>query len=142
MLLSLLRPVLLVAICAAVYSNSLKVPFVFDDLAAIVENPQVRSAGPIWETLVPRRQSDITTAGRPVATLVFALNYRVAGENAWGYHVVNIAVHAVATLLLFGIVRRTLLRSLDAPALHRALPADWFAFFVALLWAVHPLHTE
>src|SRR5262245_21401344 len=143
MLLSLLRPMLLVAICAAVYFNSLNVPFLFDDMAAIVENPQVRSAGSIWETLVPRKQSDITTAGRPLATLVFALNYHAAGENVWGYHVVNIAIHAAATLLLFGIVRRTLLlRSTDSPALNRALAADWYAFFVALLWAVHPLQTE
>jgi tetratricopeptide (TPR) repeat protein len=52
-----------------------------------------------------------------------------------GYHVVNIAIHLLAGLTLFGIVRRTLRRMGDADALLVA----WLA---AALWTVHPVQTE
>ena len=45
---------------------------------------------------------------RPVLQLSLALNYAVGGLNPWGYHAVNLGVHIVAGLLLFGIVRRML----------------------------------
>jgi len=45
--------------------------------------------------------------------LTFALNYAVGKLNPWGYHAVNLAIHILAALALFGIVRRTLLLSAD-----------------------------
>src|SRR5262249_58724010 len=55
-------------------------------------------------------------------------------------HVLNVAVHLVAALLLFGVVRRTL----ELPRLRARVGASArsTAFCVALLWAVHPLNTE
>jgi protein O-mannosyl-transferase len=57
-----------------------------------------------------------------------------------GYHAVNVAVHVLAALVLYGIVVRTLrLGRLGARA---AGAAPHVALAVALLWAVHPLQTE
>jgi hypothetical protein len=49
-----------------------------------------------------------------------------------------LAIHLLAALLLFGIVRRTRLKpGEDNPSSQTAL-----AFAVALIWVVHPLNTE
>jgi hypothetical protein len=54
---------------------------------------------------------DTTLSGRPIASLTFAINYTLARgdpHDLWGYHAVNLAIHILAALVLFGIVRRTL----------------------------------
>ena len=53
----------------------------------------------------------------------------------WSYHALNLAIHVVAGLTLFGIVRRTLARRAGAVA-------SSIAFSAALLWTLHPLQTE
>lgn len=137
------RPVLIVLACLAVYANSLFVPFLFDDLDAIRDNPRIRSLWPPWETVAAPGMGDITTAGRPVAAYSFALNYALTGSNVWSYHVINVAIHVSAALLLYGIVRRTI-RATDPPPrpTSRRLSPENLALLAALLWAVHPLHTE
>ena len=69
--------------------------------------------------------------------LSFALNYAVGGTAVWSYHAVNLAIHALAALTLFGVVRRTLRRT-GGRCGERALP---LAAAAALLWAVHPVQT-
>jgi tetratricopeptide (TPR) repeat protein len=58
----------------------------------------------------------------------------------WGYHAFNLAVHVLAGLTLYGIVRRTLAR----PRLRERFgaAAEWAALAVAVIWTVHPLQTE
>ena len=73
--------------------------------------------------------------GRPVLNLSLALNYSISGTAVWSYHALNILIHVLAGLTLFGIVRRTL-----APRAGEA--ASMTAFCVALLWILHPLQTE
>src|SRR5436190_11697462 len=62
-----------------VYSNSLKGPFVFDDLLAIVDNQSVRDWLRLGDVLFPERE--LPTAGRPLVNLSFALNYAAGGLN-------------------------------------------------------------
>jgi len=112
---------------------------VFDDMPAIVENPHVRSLTPLAAALTA--PPEVTTAGRPVAALSFAVSYALAGGyDTWWYHATNVAIHAAAALALFGILRRTLLTD---PLRERfGAAAAPLAFAAALLWAVHPLHTQ
>ena len=124
----------------AAYHNSFSVPFVFDDIPAIVENASIRKLWPLGEVLAPGTHGGVTTSGRPVVNLSLALNYALSGSAVWSYHAVNLAIHLVAGLALFGLVRRTLL----TPGLRdrfgsAALP---LAFFTAALWLLHPLQTE
>ncbi|MBP6716240.1 MAG: tetratricopeptide repeat protein [Acidobacteria bacterium] len=144
------------------YANSYTGVFVFDDRPSIVDNPYVRNpapwAHPIEAMKAPR---NITVSGRPVASFTFALNYALAPfdarntfdppspgslasadlfqRNVWGYHALNLAIHLIGALALFGIVRRTL----DTAALTRIVgtAATPLAFLVALAWTVHPLQT-
>ncbi len=132
---------MIAAATLAAYWNSHDVPLLLDDTAALADNPSIRRLWPPGPVLAP--PSDVGTGGRPVANLSFALNYAVGGHSVRGYHAVNLAIHVGAALLLFGLVRRTLvlpafrdLAWLDPAAARR------IALGTALLWALHPLQTE
>jgi Tfp pilus assembly protein PilF len=129
----LLAAIILVA-GAAAYHASLAGPLVFDDLGSIRDNATLRQLWPPGPVLAPPR--GLTVSGRPVLNLSLAVNYAVSGPRVGGYHVLNLAIHLLAALALFGILRRTLPPTARAP--DPALPA----FAISLLWAVHPLHTE
>jgi protein O-mannosyl-transferase len=135
------RPVWLAALAlavagAAAYHNSFSVPFLFDDRPAIVANPSLQS----FATSLSPPASGATVSGRPLLNLSFALNHALGGTKVIGYHVVNLAIHLLAGLALFGTVRRTLL----LPRLRERFgaAATSLAFAGALLWTVHPLQTE
>jgi tetratricopeptide (TPR) repeat protein len=149
---------LLVAIAVWSYSTSFRGAFVGDDLTAIVQNPHVRS---LWPPSVPlTAPKETTLAGRPVVSLSFALNYALTPaetreamtadptgrpgdpfyDNVWGYHAVNLVVHVLAGLALFGVVRRTLLTARLRDRFGTA--ATPLAAAVAAIWLAHPLQTS
>jgi protein O-mannosyl-transferase len=131
----------------AAYHNSFAGPFAFDDVHSVLGNPTIRRLWPIWDALKPP-SNGATVEGRPIVNLSLAVNYAIGGLEVRGYHAFNLAVHLLAGLALFGIVRRTMerLRTQDGgPGLAGAGagPAPLaFAFAVGLLWTVHPLQTE
>ena len=152
----------LIALAAlAAYHNTFGVPFLFDDGPAIIENPGIRRLWPLWDAFRPQAVAS-TVDGRPVANFTLAINYALSGTGVWSYHVLNLLIHILAGLTLFGIVRRTLrFRSGQAPVNEgrgrrtpplseraacgdAALQTDAtpIALAVALLWTLHPLQTE
>jgi len=160
---SLLAGAIVVLSALVAYHNSFSGPLIFDDLAAITDNPSIRQLG---SALSP--PPNLTVGGRPILNLTFALNYALGGMNVWGYHAFNLLIHALAGLTLFGIVRRTLLErptfntehptSKSSGSLRRAnlssnpeavsprssfrANATLLALAVAVIWVVHPLQTE
>jgi protein O-mannosyl-transferase len=126
---------LIAAAVVACYSNACSGPFVFDDRTAIVENASIRS----FADLV-KQDRNLPTSGRPLVALSFAANYRAGGLEVRGYHIANVVIHLLTALLLFGVVRRTLVQP-RVTALARGDHAS-LAFAIALLWALHPLSTE
>ena len=132
------HPALLILLIASAgagtYWNSLAGPFIWDDQTAIVTNRTIQHLWPISGPLRPPRETPV--AGRPIVNLSFAFNYAMGGLSETGYHVTNIAIHIGCALLLFGIVRRALLKS--RPLFH----ADSTALVAALLWMLHPLQSE
>ncbi|MBL9187302.1 MAG: tetratricopeptide repeat protein [Opitutaceae bacterium] len=134
-----LSAALIVAAAFAAYANSLRVPFIFDDHAGILENQTIRNLGDLGQVLAPPRNGS-GVAGRPLVNLSLALNHAIGGTAVTGYHVANILLHALAGLALFGTVRRTLLR----PMLRARFGgvARPIALASALLWVLHPLQTE
>jgi protein O-mannosyl-transferase len=117
----------LVLLGALVYANSLSGAFVTDDYVSIVENPDIRR---VWSLDgILSRSGESPLIGRPLVTWTFAVNYAIGGLNVTGYHLVNIALHLLCSLVLFGLVRR-----LSQSVL--------VAFACASLWMLHPLNTE
>ena len=126
---------LVVLAVIAAYRGALGGPFLLDDIPGIERNPSIRS----W-TASLQPPAGTTVSGRPVANATLALNWALSGERVWSYHVLNLAIHAAAALVLFGLVRRTLrlpsLRGRYGPV------AETVALLAALAWALHPLQSE
>jgi tetratricopeptide (TPR) repeat protein len=114
----------------AAYHNSFSGAMLLDDESSIVQDQGIRRLWPL---------TDYLAAPRPVLRLSMALNYAGGGLDVAGYHLVNLAIHLLAGLTLFGIIRRTLL----LPRFRHAFDqqAASLAFVIALLWLVHPLQT-
>jgi protein O-mannosyl-transferase len=121
--------ILLTGICA--YCTSLRGPFVFDDVTAIPLNPEIRSFA---MALLPRAE---VSAGRPLPTFTFAVNFAIHGDRPLGYHLVNLAIHLLAAIVVYDLCRRTLERLPRFAPHSRAL-----ACATAVLFVAHPLTTE
>ncbi|MFT7668785.1 MAG: Flp pilus assembly protein TadD [Planctomycetota bacterium] len=119
---------------AIVYSNSLQGPFIFDDSISIVESENIRSLWPLTQSLSAEAGSG--ASGRPIVALSLALNYALGGLEVFGYHLFNVILHILTGLILFGFVRRCLLRTELKDA------AQQLSFASALIWIVHPLNTD
>lgn len=132
-----LAPLLLIVTGCAAYLNSFSVPLLLDDVIAIRDNPSIHRLWPLGPVLQP--PGKVPTAGRPLLNLSFALNYAVSGTAVGSYHAVNLAIHLLAGLTLFGLVRQTLRRS-AVPEKFRAQALP-LALLSALLWLLHPLQT-
>jgi tetratricopeptide (TPR) repeat protein len=111
------------------YSDTFSVPFLFDDGPSISSNPTIRDLWRLDRVWAPQSGS---LAGRPIASLTFAVNRWIGGDHVAGYHAVNLLVHLLAALTLFGLIRR----SVPGPR------SSAIALVGALIWAVHPLQTE
>ena len=123
----------------AAYANSFRGPFIYDDIISILDNPTIRELSALGRVLSPPCDGGTLTS-RPLLNLSLAINYCFGRENVWGYHATNLAIHLFNGLLLLGILRRTFqlptLRSRYSQA------AGGLALAIAVLWTVHPLHTE
>ncbi len=131
--------VLVVAVLAS-YANSLRCAFVYDDYSDIVGNSSISRLWPLGDVFLARSGGSAGLRSRPVVNLSFALDYAVGGLNAVPFHATNLAIHVLAALALFGVVRRALL----LPRLRDGFGqvSVPLALSVALLWAMHPLQTE
>lgn len=122
--------VLVAALALVTYANSLQGELFLDDRPAIAENVYVVERG--WAEIFTRPswwgiQTKITT-WRPLTTFSFALNHALHGLEPTGFHVANVVLHAAASVLLLAVLARLV---------------PWAtALVAALLFAVHPVHTE
>jgi tetratricopeptide (TPR) repeat protein len=125
----------LAALAAIIYGNSLRNELVFDDNMLISYNPSIRNLALYpkifgWEArrTVPLAP-DRGVTHRPVRTAVMALEYALFGRHPAGYRAVNILLHILNGALVFGLLRRLLGR-------------PWPALGAAVLFVVHPIQTE
>jgi len=136
--------VVLAAPLLFVYGRALRAPLIFDDASSLVQNTSLHSLWPLVGTHEHpgplRPAADLPTAGRPLVNLTFALNYRFGGVDPFGYHVFNLLIHCFSALLLFAIVRRTLLLPRFRGRFESS--SGWLALTAALVWSLHPLQTE
>jgi len=114
-----------------VYYPVLDYDFVnFDDPLYLEENRFV-PMGLSKESIIWAFTDGISTTGywAPLTLLTLLLDYQIYGMQAGGYHLTNLLLHCITTLLLFLFFRRI-------------TGALWSSFLVAILFAIHPLHVE
>jgi len=125
-----------IAAALLVYGGVLDAPFVHED-AAIQVDPDIREWLPPWTAV--GASGDSAAAARPVVHYSLALNFAAGGLRPTGYRLLNLAVHLACTLVLFGVVRRTLLRW-GGDDLGEA--SEGLAAATAMIWMLHPIQTE
>ena len=88
------------------YSNSFSVPFQFDDIRVIEENPVIKNISnfnPFLKGYEAKPRDDYNSR-RYLGYLSLALNYRWGGLDTAGYHVVNILIHVINGILVYFLV--------------------------------------
>ena len=116
------------------YLNALGGGFVYDDRQQVLENPYVHSfqyVGNIFGSTVWTFQGaqGLSNYYRPLMTLAYLLCYSLYGPIPFGFHLLNLALHAAVVLLLFAVTRRL-------------FGGRLLALLAAGLFALHPIHTE
>ena len=129
-----LAAALIVALAVIPYANTFHVPFLFDDLRAIVENADIKDPARLWPP----------SGNRWFGYLTFALNYAAGGIEPAGYHAVNLAIHAAGGLLVLWLVllilRTPFFRRPEAVVAERTAVA--IALLAAALFVSHPVQTQ
>jgi len=119
---------------AAVYLNSLGGGFVWDDRKLILDDRAIKSWHELPQILshdfFERNEDDLPYGYyRPVTTVSYFLDYTFWGLQPFGYHLTNVGLHALCTVLMALILLR-----MRWPLLATVI--------ATLLFAVHPIHTE
>ncbi|MFM1847798.1 MAG: hypothetical protein RL417_1272 [Pseudomonadota bacterium] len=123
---SLVWSVLLVV--AVLYLPTVSFEFAYDDVLQITLNPQVngRAEGGWYRVFVePTPPGNLY---RPLVTASYRLTYVVGGGAPWLFHLVNVALYGLCSVLVLALFNRYLSRQ--------------GALIGALLFVVHPVHVE
>lgn len=118
---SWISALILVAATVICYLPALTAGFIWDDPLLLTENPLIRAPDGLWQIWIGGKAPDFF----PLTYTNFWFEWRLFGENATGYHAVNIGLHAACAVLLWRI-----LAALNVPG----------ALFAGLLFAVHPVN--
>ncbi|MEC7726053.1 MAG: glycosyltransferase family 39 protein, partial [Planctomycetota bacterium] len=121
------QAMILVALAFVSYATGISGPFLLDDNVFILTDKGIRD---LWPFDGYRN--------RPVLMFTLSLNYALTGADPVTFRLTNIAIHACAALLLYGVVRRTLTLPRCGPMAPEL--ARGIAFAVAAIWVVHPLN--
>jgi len=130
------EPWSIVAVCASlialvwfVFGQTIRFPFInFDDPEYVYEVPEINQGlnahDVIWAfTHVP------SPSWSPLTNISHMVEAQVYGMKAGGYHLTNVVLHTIGSVLLFLV-------------LLRATGAFWRCAFVAAIFAIHPLRAE
>ena len=138
----------LVALVALiVYANTLWCGFVFDDGHVILNNKWITDFSHIGEVFLSSdwgfEAGSSTNYYRPLYYVLLTLEYHLFGLSPWGYHLVNIVVHAINSILVLFLALHLFCASrMEQAGEGRAFKASHLALASALLFAVHPVHVE
>jgi tetratricopeptide (TPR) repeat protein len=110
-----------------VYMPAMTANFIWDDDLFLTANPMISAADGLYQFWFAPK----TSFYFPLTSSTFWLEYRLWGmpspDSLNGYHITNIALHALAAILLWRVLRRL------------AIPGAWLA---AMIFAVHPICVE
>ena len=146
-----LRVVALVIAAVVVHAPALQGERIWDDTYLTRDNPFIKSPLLILEAFRHYLFLDSFSAHyRPVQNITYLVDYFFWNTDTYGFHLANISLHAANAVLLYFLLRHLfatlLLPRALSPVFRRAarrLPSfSLSAFVIALIWAVHPVHTE
>lgn len=137
-----IRCLLLFVFGVAARFPALQGQLVWDDTWLVRDNPFIKSALLIPESFRHFLSLDTSSSHyRPVQNISYFFDYLIWNADPYGYHLSNLFWHVGSGILLYFLLRRLLepFQERFEEAGRRLLSAA--AFFVALLWIVHPVHS-
>jgi hypothetical protein len=124
----------LIILAGACYANTLFNGFVYDDEQQILQNPYVKNWHYLPQVFGTTVWSFVGAAGttnyyRPLMTFTFLLLWQMFGDVPFGFHLFNVALNAAVVVMVFATGSRL-------------FQDRRVGFVAAVLFAVHPVHTE
>jgi tetratricopeptide (TPR) repeat protein len=131
-----------------VYTPALKNDFVWDDVNYVSENTLIRSLN--IHSLYRMLTSFHAGNWHPLTWLSLSLDYAFWGLDPLGYHLTNIILHGLNTLLVFFLIIRLIVKEkvvngiLSQPKIPLSISTKTLiiAGVTSLLFGIHPLHVE
>jgi tetratricopeptide (TPR) repeat protein len=127
---------LIIIVCVvAAYYNSLGNTFVFDDESVILGNQSLTSLSNIPKFFTGEEgfHKIIGKYYRPIVSSSYNIDFAIWQLNPFGYHLTNLLIHLIATLILFRILQILF---------YRYKYGVLAALLGTIIFAVHPIHTE
>jgi Flp pilus assembly protein TadD len=135
--------VIVAGVAFMVNVNALSGGFVYDDRDNVLRNLWITESGRLLEAFTYHMAAFSyrydTSYYRPMMHTLLAAAHEIFGLNPWGFHLVVVLLHALASAAVFLI----LIRLLPARSSDSTVPSDVSAALIgALVFAVHPIHSE
>jgi tetratricopeptide (TPR) repeat protein len=130
-------------IILSIYSNTFDASWHFDDELNILKEKTLHLNDISWEKtkkillFMPDGGNRIY---RPAARLSLALNYYFGQDDVFGYHIVNLCIHFLASIFLFLFIFHTL--NLPLVKAKYGSSAYSLALLASVLWAINPVQTQ
>lgn len=128
-----------------VYSNTMYVPFQWDEDPFIADNPIVKDLNYFFVPSKAKALSGLEQYGayknRFIGYFTFALNYRIHGLDVAGYHIFNTGIHILNSFLVYFLVR-LLLKTPFLIISRLSRHSGYLALFASLFFVSHPVQTE
>jgi len=119
-----------------IYLPSFNNDFVWDDIIEIKKEYYKFQNKSFFKSLIPRASKNKTKSYyRPVAFFSLYYDFNTWGNNSFGYHLTNIIINAICSVLVFFLFLLILKK-------FRIRARENIALFSALIFAVHPMHVE
>ncbi len=135
-----LRAGFLALLAIVVHVPALSGELIWDDIYLAHDNPFIKSPLLILETFRHYLFLDSYSAHyRPVQNVSYIFDYFFWNDNTYGFHLTNVLLHAGGGILLYFLFRRLLLSFFRGKVTQSNLATA--AFLVAIIWAVHPVHS-
>ncbi len=99
----------------------------FDDPSYVTENPLIQHLNS--ESIKKFFTEQFVSTYQPIVMLSYAIEYKLFGLNATGFHLFSLLVHLMNVVLVFLLAQRLLKDRIGAVV-------------AALLFGIHPLHVE
>jgi protein O-mannosyl-transferase len=140
------RCLVLILFGIGVHIPSLTGEFLWDDIPLVNDNPFIKSPVLILEAFRHYLFPDAYAGHyRPIQTISYIFDYFFWNKEAFGYHLSNVFWHVLSGVILYYLFRRILgsftKRWPDKSFVKGGIDSSIAAFFLALLWVVHPVHS-
>jgi Flp pilus assembly protein TadD len=140
------RCLALVLFGIGIHLPSLGGALLWDDVHLVNDNPLIKSPVLILEAFRHYLFPDAYAGHyRPIQTISYIFDYFFWSKDPYGYHLSNVLWHVLSGVVLYHLARRILESLLeqcpDESFWKRKISASTAAFFLALLWVVHPVHS-